>query len=345
MVCRGESRHVLQRHHKALPRNLYRGLRQERHFHLRKHAGDALALVPRLAQVNEDAHNARIAAHVKPLQPQHILQRDARRQCPGADHFHAVLKQPHLHARALDPVVAVQDGVEDRLTPGKIRILRNLAKAVAKQAGRAAQEAAHHILRCGKYGGQVALDAGQLFHVVGGTGAALGTDHTKHTNAAVGMIGLPARKQKLGRAAEHDARAVPVGQLALQQVVFVCQRREPRQLPRPGKEFGIQISQGARRGPVFPALVHTLPFGFRNPAFLGLDRLIPDAKRKAVALHLNRHVTGRHVEDDHFVALVHNYKPLGLRRVQANGRCAQQRCQRFRRQVVACDGTVVLDAE
>ena len=95
-----------------------------------------MPLVSCLAQVHQYPHKTRIAAHVQPFQPQHVLQCDAMGQGTGADHLHAVLKQPHLDARALDGIVTVQDGVEHRLTPGKIRVLRNLVKAGAQQAGR-----------------------------------------------------------------------------------------------------------------------------------------------------------------------------------------------------------------
>lgn len=92
-------------------------------------------------------------------------------------------------------------------------------------------------------------------------------------------------------------------------------------------------------------LVPALPFGFGNSAFLGLDRLIPDMKRKTIAMHLDRPVTSWHVKDHHFVVLVRHHEPLGLWRIQAGSRCAQQRCQRFCRQVVSRHCAVVLNAE
>ena len=196
--------------------------------HLLDHAEDALAGVAHVSEIDEAANDPGVPADVGTVAGQQPLDGHGGRERAGARDLHAVVEQPDIHTPALDAVVAVSEGIEERLTPGEVGVLGDgPEEGVVAQTGGATDAARDGGLGVGEDVGQGALDAGELLHVVLGSSPAVGADDMEDPNPGVGMADHVPREKQLGGLPELERGSFPVGEAAPEQVVPRGQAGEP----------------------------------------------------------------------------------------------------------------------
>lgn len=279
-VLRRERGRVAQHNLERTPVRGERRLGQEQPLHLREHARDSLALVADGAQVDERANESRVAAPVDAPTGDELVERDLGDEAAGALDLHTVLEEPDLGAVALDRVVAVGDGVDERLLPREVGVLGHLAKAVPDEPRRTTQERPDRAHRLVDNRGQRALDARALLDVVLGTEAALGADDAEDADAGIRVVGAKAREQRLCRAPEHEARSTAIRELPREQVVDVAPRLTARAAARAEEERVIEVGEGQRRRSALPALGEPVELEGLDLRLGRLHRAVADAEGK-----------------------------------------------------------------
>jgi acyl-CoA synthetase (AMP-forming)/AMP-acid ligase II len=101
---------------------------QESIQHFCEHSGNAFALIPGHAEVDQGSHHAWVAAVVNAFQRKNDIQSQIAGQTARTDNFQSVFKEPDLCATSLDTVVAVDHGIQQCFLPRKLGVFRNGAK-------------------------------------------------------------------------------------------------------------------------------------------------------------------------------------------------------------------------
>ena len=121
---------------------------------------------------------------------------------------------------------------------------------------------------------QIFLDPRFFFDIVFQSYAPFGANDSKGPNAGVRMIRPTRGEDELRRTAQHNSRATPVGKLASEQILLVCERLEPRILPGMRQKSTMEIVEADARRQSFPALGQAAEFERLHLGFRCFESLI-----------------------------------------------------------------------